>query len=153
MMRLKDFKSVIVKVSVAQVWPTLWYPWTHGVICKTPLSMGLSSQKYWSGLPFPSPGDLPNQGIEPRSPMLPADSLPFEPPRKPMKIWCVLPHLVALILQINLGIKATKLGKAHQIFIICITMYFHLTAMKRLHLSYFWNCHSSLFFHLKMLMI
>ena len=45
--------------------------------------MGLSRQEYWSGLPFPSPGDLPNPRIEPRSPALQADSLPSEPPRKP----------------------------------------------------------------------
>ena len=37
-------------------------------------------QEYWSGLPFPSPGDLPDSGIEPRSPALQADSLPTEPP-------------------------------------------------------------------------
>ena len=46
--------------------------------CQTPLSMGFSRQEYWSGLPFPSPKDLPNPGIEPRSPALQADSLPFE---------------------------------------------------------------------------
>ena len=40
-------------------------------------------QEYWSGLPFPSPGDLPNPGIEPRSPTLQADALPSEPPGKP----------------------------------------------------------------------
>ena len=45
--------------------------------------MGFSRQEYWSGLPFPSPGDLPNPGIEPRSPALQADSLPSEPPGKP----------------------------------------------------------------------
>ena len=45
-------------------------PWTH-------------RQEYWSGLPFPSPGDLPNPGIETRSPALQADSLPSEPPGKP----------------------------------------------------------------------
>ena len=39
--------------------------------------------EYWSGWPFPSPGDLPNPGIEPRSPTLQADSLPAEPPGKP----------------------------------------------------------------------
>ena len=39
-------------------------------------------QKYWSGLPFPSPGDLPDPGIEPGSPALQADSLPSEPPGK-----------------------------------------------------------------------
>ena len=45
--------------------------------------MESSRQEYWSGLPFPSPGDLPNPGIKPRSPILQADSLPFEPPGKP----------------------------------------------------------------------
>ena len=50
---------------------------------QAPLSMGSSRQEYWSGLPFPSPGDLPDPGIEPRSPVLQADSLPFEPPGEP----------------------------------------------------------------------
>ena len=44
----------------------------------TPLSMEFSRQEYWSGLPFPSPGDLPDPGIEPRSPAWQADSLPSE---------------------------------------------------------------------------
>ena len=44
--------------------------------------MGFSKQEYWSGLPFPSPGDLPNPGIEPRSPTLQADALTSEPPGK-----------------------------------------------------------------------
>ena len=43
-------------------------PWT--VAYQVPLSMGFSRQEYWSGLPFPSPGDLPNRGIEPGSPAL-----------------------------------------------------------------------------------
>ena len=42
--------------------------------------MGFSRQEYWSGLPYPPPGDLPNPGIKPRSPELQADSLPSEPP-------------------------------------------------------------------------
>ena len=42
---------------------------------QAPLSMGFSRQEYWSGLPFPSPGDLPDPGIEPRSPALQADAL------------------------------------------------------------------------------
>ena len=50
---------------------------------QAPLSMGFSKQEYWSGLPFPSPGDLPDSGIEPRSPALQADTLLFEPPGKP----------------------------------------------------------------------
>ena len=45
--------------------------------------MELSRQEYWSGLPFPSPGDLPNPGIKLGSPVLQADSLLFEPPGKP----------------------------------------------------------------------
>ena len=48
-------------------------------------SMGFSRQKYWNGLPFPSPGDLPNSGIEPTSHSLQADALPSELPRKPKK--------------------------------------------------------------------
>ena len=48
-----------------------------------PLCMGFSRQEYWSGSPFPSPGDLPNPGIEPGSRALPADTLPSEPPGKP----------------------------------------------------------------------
>ena len=45
--------------------------------------MGFSRQEYWSGLPFPSPGDLPDPGIKPRSPALEADALTSEPPGKP----------------------------------------------------------------------
>ena len=56
-------------------------PWT--VTYQAPLSMGFSRQEYWSGLPFPSPGDLPDPGIEPRSPALQADTLTSEPPGKP----------------------------------------------------------------------
>ena len=48
-------------------------PWT--VAYQAPPSMGFSRQECWSGLPFPSPGDLPNPGIEPRSPALQADAL------------------------------------------------------------------------------
>ena len=56
-------------------------PWT--VAYQAPLSMGFSRQKYWSGLPFPSPGDLPDPGIELGSPALQTDTLPSEPPGKP----------------------------------------------------------------------
>ena len=56
-------------------------PWT--VAHQPPPSMRFSRQEYWSGLPFPSPGDLPNPGIEPRSPALQADALTSEPPGKP----------------------------------------------------------------------
>ena len=55
-------------------------PWT--VAHQASLSMGFFRQEYWSGLPFPSPGDLPNSGIEPRSPILEVDALTSEPPGK-----------------------------------------------------------------------
>ena len=51
---------------------------------QAPQSMGFSRQEYWSRLPFPSPGDLPNPGQEPRSPALQADALTSEPPGKPL---------------------------------------------------------------------
>ena len=57
-------------------------PWA--VAYQAPLSMGLARQEYWSGLPFPSPGDLPDPGIEPRSPTLQADALTSAPPGKPL---------------------------------------------------------------------
>ena len=56
--------------------PTLATSWT--VARRVPLSMGFSRQEYWSGLPFPSPGDLPDPGTEPMSSALQADSLPTE---------------------------------------------------------------------------
>ena len=56
-------------------------PWI--VAYQAPLSMGFSRQEYWSGLPFPSPGDLPNPGMDPGSPALQTDVLPAEPPGKP----------------------------------------------------------------------
>ena len=53
------------------------------VAYEAPLSMEFSRQEYWSGLPYPSPGDLPDPGIEPKSPTWQADALPSEPPGKP----------------------------------------------------------------------
>ena len=61
---------------VVKLCPTLVTPWT--VACQAPLSMGFSRHEYWSGLPFPSLGDLPDPGMEPGSPALQADSLPTE---------------------------------------------------------------------------
>jgi len=55
-------------------------PWT--VAYKAPLSMEFSRQEYWSGLPLPSPGDLPDPGIKSGSPALQADALSSEPPGK-----------------------------------------------------------------------
>ena len=61
--------------------------WT--VALQAPWSMEFSRQEYRSGLPFPSPGDLPDPGIKPGSPTLHADSLPSEPPGKPCVCVCV----------------------------------------------------------------
>ena len=61
---------------VSKSYPTLATPWT--IACQAPLSMGFSRQEYWNGLPFPSPGDLLDPGIEPESPALQVDSSPTE---------------------------------------------------------------------------
>ena len=76
-------KVVVVVKSLSRV-RLFATPWT--VAYQAPLSMGFSRQEYWSGLPFPSPGDLPDPGIEPRSPALEADALASEPPGKMLKV-------------------------------------------------------------------
>ena len=76
-------KSTVVSESeVTQSCPTLYDPWT--VAHQAPPSMEFSRQEYWSGLPFPSPGDLPDPGIKPRSPTLQAEALTSAPPGKPL---------------------------------------------------------------------
>ena len=70
-------KETVKSLSRVQLFATLWT-----VAYQAPLSVGFSRQEYWSGLPFPSPGDLPNPGIEPGSPALQADALPSKPPGK-----------------------------------------------------------------------
>ena len=65
-------------------------PWI--AVLQAPLSMGFSRQEYWSGLPCPPPGDLPNPGIKLRSPTLQVDSLPSEPPGSPRILeWVAYP--------------------------------------------------------------
>ena len=74
-------KEVEVKLlSGVRLFVTTWT-----VAYQASLSMGFSRQEYWSGLPFPPLGDLPNPETEPRSPGLQADALPSEPPGKPSK--------------------------------------------------------------------
>ena len=104
------FRSLIhfrqPKCSLTDEWiKKLWYiytkeywslKWSHSVASNsaTPWiiayqaspSMGFFGQEYWSWLPFPSPGDLPDPGIEPGSPTLEADALTSEPPGKPLAI-------------------------------------------------------------------
>ena len=75
-----QYHTIYLKVKVKllshiRLFVTLWT-----VAYQAPLPMGFSRQEYWSGLPFPSPGDLPNPGIEPGSPTLQADALTSEPP-------------------------------------------------------------------------
>ena len=72
-------KVKVKSLSRVRLFATLWT-----VAYQAPPPMGFSRQEYWSGLPFPSPGDLPNTGIEPRSPTLEADALTSEPPGKEM---------------------------------------------------------------------
>ena len=74
---LSSMQSVCVPncFSHVQFFASLWT-----VAHQAPLSMGFSREEYWSGLPCPLPGDLPNPGVEPMSPILQAGSLPSEPP-------------------------------------------------------------------------
>ena len=68
------------------IWKWKWKSLSRVWLFETPQtiqSMEFSRPEYWSGQPFPSPGDLPNPGIEPRSPTLQADSIPAEPQGKP----------------------------------------------------------------------
>ena len=77
------------KVLVAQVMFDSFFatPWT--VACQAPLSMRFSRQEYWSGLPFPSPGDLPDPGIRPVSPALKGSFFTTESPEEPW-MTCIL---------------------------------------------------------------
>ena len=75
------YLCILSHFSCVQLFVTLWI-----VTCQAPLSIGLFWQEYWSGLPFPSPEDLPDPGIEPEStgsPALKADSLPLSHRRSP----------------------------------------------------------------------
>ena len=76
----------------------LWFATPQTVAYQAPLSMGFSRQEYWSGLPFPAPGDLPDPGIEPRSPALQTDAFTVRTTREaqnvvelkkknPMNLW------------------------------------------------------------------
>ena len=60
------------------------------VACRAPLSMGFSKQEYWGGLPFPTPGDLPDRGMELVSPALAGEFFPSEAPGKPAWLTCLL---------------------------------------------------------------
>ena len=107
---------------VAKLCTTIVTPST--VACQVPLSLGFSRQEYWSGLPFPSPGDLPNPGIELRSPALQADSLPTELRGKP-SMWektkrqtnfsCSPPSFFSLKLSVSLSHTHTQIHTHTQV--------------------------------------
>ena len=84
--QLPSIARTLSRFSHVQIFETLWT-----VALQAPLSLGFSRQDYWSGLPCPPLGDLPNPGIEARSPALQADSLPSEPLGKPQlsQIWFI----------------------------------------------------------------
>ena len=75
-------KGVVVCCSVAKMSDSFGTPGT--VACQAPLSMGFSQQEYWSWFPLPSPGDLPDPGIELMSPALAGRFFTTEPPGKPL---------------------------------------------------------------------
>ena len=89
-------------------------PWT--VAYQAPPSMGFSRQEYWSELPLPSPGDLPDPGIEPWSPALQADSLPSELPGKPNHS-----HIHHFVIEHRVSNRALSSGKAkiNEIYFLC----------------------------------
>ena len=76
---------VLSHFSRVQLFVTLWT-----IACQAPPSMGFPRKEHWSGLPFPSPGVIPDPGFEPRSPVLQGSSLPFELPGNPT--WVELKH-------------------------------------------------------------
>ena len=82
------WRSEVKSLSRVRLFVTQWT-----VAYQAPPSMGFSRQEYWSGLPFPSPGDLPDPGIKPGSPAFQADALTSEPPGKPWWGFCPSKYL------------------------------------------------------------
>ena len=104
----------------------LWPPRTTA--CQVPLSVGFSRQEYWSGLPFLSPGDLPNSGIKPMSPALAGGFFTIKPPGKRLLVFYFFGHIELFPI----------LGPFHKLFLqpkLLFTMIF-------LHLAF--SCHSDL---------
>ena len=80
-----DLLKAVFQISLSVVSDSVT-PWT--IAHQAPQSMGFSRHEYWSGFPFPSPGGLPDPGIEPGPPELEADALTSEPPGKPLtRLW------------------------------------------------------------------
>ena len=92
---IENPKVKVKLLSHVQLFVTLWT-----VAYQAYPSMGFSRQEYWSGLPFPSPGDFPDLGIKPGSPTLEADALTSEPPEKPKVSTKKLLELIDKVAQI-----------------------------------------------------
>ena len=121
--------------------------WPHGLVAhQAPLYMGFSRQEYQNGLPFPSPGHLPNPGSEPGSPSLQANSLPCKPPGKPhvqayLVLFCfTLLHLLDIIFftieQVHwhrssksifqLHVSMSHFGNSHNVSNVFISSHFRI---------------------------
>ena len=130
------WKSQSESCSVMSDPATLWT-----VAHQAPLSMGFSRQEYWSGLPFPSPGDLPDPGIEPRSPALHVDALTSEPPGKPIWLeWGLNIKLKPEHLKEPVRSAAIRLEIKHTIDVLCLNHFLSLSTLQSLwsHVN-FWS--------------
>ena len=92
-------RCICMKVLVSHLCLLFVTLWT--VACQAPLSVEFCRQEYWIRLPFASPGDLLNPGIEPRSPLLQANSLPSEPPEEPLSVSLCLYLYIAVQLPVG----------------------------------------------------
>ena len=113
-------------------------PWT--VAHQAPPSMPFSRQEYWSGLPFPSPGDLPDPGIEPRSPALQANAFTYEPPGKNQttaKTWWVKTILTIYLIGSTVWAWAQFISVSHGMIVMeqelkdTEWLYSHVWCLKR----------------------
>ena len=108
--------------------------------------MGFSRQEYWSGLPFPSPVDLPNPGIEPRSPTLQGDALTLEPPEKPghhnltpgdrFAPALLCHHMCHWIISLYISLSWSGFLDKFFFLFIYLLLFFHFRI-------FFWFCHTS----------
>ena len=114
-----------VLVLVPQSCPSICNP----LDCSPPalLSMKFSRQEHWSGLPFPSPGDLPDSGIEPRSLVLQAESLPSEPLGKPNI--CI--YIYCMCIYVHMKPNICMYIYTHN---ICVYIYIHIYTYIYIHI-------------------
>ena len=116
---------LLFTMHICQLLSCIWLlatPWT--VACQAPLSMEFSRQEYWSGLPCPPPGDLPDPGIKPQSPALQADSLPPEPPAysegEKQAAACVEFQAVCYNISLSLPLKSSDIIRITLCSNVCI---------------------------------